>query len=92
MLYRPYIQKQSSTGIFKKRCSENIQQIYRKIPTPKCDFNKVAYCSFIESALWHGCSPVNLLHIFRTPFPKNNYELLLLYIVHYCPMIAQKWI
>ena len=31
---------------------------------PKCDFNKVA--------LWHGCSPVNLLHVFRTPFRKNT--------------------
>ena len=26
----------------------------------------------------HGCSPVNLLHIFRTPFPKNTYGWLLL--------------
>ena len=25
-------------------------------------------CNFIEIALRHGCSPVNLLHIFRTPF------------------------
>ena len=24
--------------------------------------------NFIEIALPHGCSPVNLLHIFRTPF------------------------
>ena len=29
-------------------------------------------CNFIEIALSHGCSPVNLLHIFRTPFPKNT--------------------
>ena len=28
--------------------------------------------------LRHGCSPVNLLHIFRTPFRKNNYGGLLL--------------
>ena len=28
--------------------------------------------SFIEIALRHGCSSVNLLHIFRTPFPKNT--------------------
>ena len=28
--------------------------------------------SFIEVALRHGCSPVNLLDIFRTPFTKNN--------------------
>ena len=28
--------------------------------------------NFIEIALRHGCSPVNLLHIFRTPFVKNT--------------------
>ena len=28
--------------------------------------------NFIEIALQHGCSPVNLLRIFRTPFAKNN--------------------
>ena len=28
--------------------------------------------NFIEIALRRGCSPVNLLHIFRTPFPQNN--------------------
>ena len=37
---------------------------------PKCDFNKVAK--------QHGCFPVNLLHIFRIPFPKNTSERLLL--------------
>ena len=34
--------------------------------------------NFIETTLWHGCSPVNLLHIFRTPFTKNTSERLLL--------------
>ena len=28
----------------------------------------------------HGCSPVNLLHIFRTPFLKNTSRWLLLMI------------
>ena len=28
--------------------------------------------NFIEIALRHGCFPVNLLHIFRTPFLKNS--------------------
>ena len=28
-------------------------------------------CNFIETTLQHGCSPANLLHIFRTPFYKN---------------------
>ena len=39
-----------------------MQQIDRRTPMPKCDFNKVAL---------YGCCPVNLQHIFRTPFPKN---------------------
>ena len=29
-------------------------------------------CNFIEIALRYGCSPVNLLHIFSTPFQQNN--------------------
>ena len=37
-------------------------------------------CNFIEITLRHGCSPVNLLHIFRTPFLKNTSGWLLLYI------------
>ena len=40
----------------------------------KCDFIKVA----IEITLRHGCSPVNLLHIFRAPFSKNTSGRLLL--------------
>ena len=31
-----------------------------------------------KSSLRHGCSPVNLLHIFRTPFSKNTSGGLLL--------------
>ena len=34
--------------------------------------------NFIEIALRHGCSPVNLLHILRTPFLKNTSGWLLL--------------
>ena len=39
---------------------------------PRCDFKKVAK---------HGCSPLNLLHIFRTPFLKNTCGQLLLSIL-----------
>ena len=35
-------------------------------------------CNFIEIALRHGCSPLNLLHIFRTPFTRNTSGRLLL--------------
>ena len=34
--------------------------------------------NFIEITLRHRCSPVNLLHIFRTPFSKNTSGRLLL--------------
>ena len=35
-------QKQLTIGALSKRCSENMQQIYRRTPMPKGDFNKVA--------------------------------------------------
>ena len=35
-------------------------------------------CNFIEVALRHGCSSVNLMHIFRTPFHKKTSGRLLL--------------
>ena len=35
-------------------------------------------CNFIEIVLRHGCSPVNLQHIFRTLFPKYTSGGLLL--------------
>ena len=36
------IHKQPSWGVLRKRCSENMQQIYKRTPVPKCDFNKIA--------------------------------------------------
>ena len=37
-------------------------------------------CNFTEITLRHGCSPKNLLNIFRTPFSKNTSAWLLLNI------------
>ena len=34
--------------------------------------------NFIEIAIRHGCSLIKLLHIFRTPFPRNTSGWLLL--------------
>ena len=34
---------------------------------PKCDFN-----NSIEITLWHGCSPVNLMHIQAHKNEKNS--------------------
>ena len=54
-----------------KICSKFIEHPCRSVVTIK------QLCNFIEIALQHGCSPVNLLHIFRRPFYKNTYEGLL---------------
>ena len=62
-------QKQTSRGVPRKRCSENMQQIYRRKPMAKCDFNKFAK---------HDCSPVTVRYIFITPFLKNTSGWLLL--------------
>ena len=55
-------------------------QIYRRTFVLKCEFNEVTL-QLIKIALRHGCSPVNLEHIFRTPFPKNTSGGLLLFLV-----------
>ena len=33
--------KQQFRAVLWKRCFENMQQIYKRTPRPKCDFNKV---------------------------------------------------
>ena len=60
-----------------------MQQSYGRAPMAKCDFNKVV-SNFIEIALQHGCSPVNLLHIFKKPFLGNSSGWLLLYRCGFC--------
>ena len=37
-----FLQKQPFRGVLIKKCSEGMQQIYRRTPMPKCDLNKVA--------------------------------------------------
>ena len=56
------IQKQSFKGVLMKRYSE----ICSRTPMPKCDFHVDAKSNFIDITLLHGCSLVNLLHIFIT--------------------------
>ena len=47
-------------------------------------------CKFIEIVLRHGCSPVNLLHIFRIPFPRNTFGWLLQYTGTHISLIKLK--
>ena len=44
-------QNQPSIGVLRKRRSENMRQIYRRTPMPKCDFNKVS-----EKLYWNYTS------------------------------------
>ena len=83
-----YIQKQPPRGGCSKRCSENIQQTYRRTPMPKCDSIKLLW-NFIEIILRHECSPLNLLYIIRTPFSKNTSELLALYLVNMSALLVE---
>ena len=66
---QPFLQKQPPRAGLRKSCSENMQQICRRTPMPKCDSH---------FTLRHVCSHVNLLRIFRTSFPKNTSGRLLL--------------
>ena len=65
-----------------QRCSENMQQIYRRTTCRRVISIKLQ-SNFIEIALRQECSPVNLLHIFRTPFLKNTSGWLLLSMQEY---------
>ena len=52
---------------------------------PKCG---IIALQLIEIALRHWCSPVNLLNIFRTPFPRKTSGRLLLYLYFLAEEIA----
>ena len=77
--YGNHSQKQQSRGILRKRCSENMQQIYRRTPTPKCDFNKVAkQLYWIHTLAWmFSCK---FAAYFQNTFLKNTSGRLILNI------------
>ena len=64
-------QKQPATCVLIKRCSGNMQQIYREHPCWSVISIKLLW-NFIKITFQHGCFPVNLLHIFRITFTKNT--------------------
>ena len=58
-----------------------------KVPRRSRIFATQVY-NFSKMKLLHGCSPVNLLHIFRTPFTKNTSEGLCLRLTHFMPLVS----
>ena len=71
------VQKQPPRGVLKKRCSDICSKFTGEVPCPSVISIKLQ-SNFIEIKLRHGCSPVNLLHIFRISFPRKTSEWLFL--------------
>ena len=61
-------------GIYKESVYWNVDQVLKNFATQS---------NFIQITLQHGCSAVNLLHIFRTPFAKNTSGGLLLFYARF---------
>ena len=62
---------------------KNVLEIYSKFAgenTCQSVISTKLLCNFIEITLHHGGSPLNLMYIFRTTFPKNTSGGLLLLI------------
>ena len=82
LLKSPYIYQKQPSEVY---VLKGVLKIYSKF-TGEYPCRRVIsikmFCNFIEITLRHGYSPVTLLHIFRTPFPKNTSERLLLINVH----------
>ena len=66
---RRLVQKQPSRGILKKRSSENMHQIYRRTPMPKCGFNK-----FAEQLYWN-CTLARVFPCKFAAYIQNTFSL-----------------
>ena len=75
------------TEVALQRCSQvflGVLKICRKLTVEHLCRSLISInliCNFLEITLRHGCSLVNLLYIFRIPFPKNTCGWLLLGLV-----------
>ena len=73
-----YEQKQPPRGVSRKSVLKICSKFTGEHPC-RLEISIKLLCKFIEITLQHGCSQVNLLHIFRTPLPRNTSRLLLPY-------------
>ena len=75
----PDTARSSRSEVFCEKGVRNICSKFKENNPCQCVIPIKLLYSFIEITLRHRCSPANLLHIFRTPFPKNTSRGLLLY-------------
>ena len=64
--------KSSPSEVFLRKCVLKICQKFTGEHPCRSTISINLLCNFMEITIRHGCFPVNLLHIFRTPFPKNT--------------------
>ena len=70
--WKKFLQKQPSRGVFIKRCSGNMQQIYRRTPIPKCDSNKVAGWNHTSARVFSCKFAAYFQNIFLLRTPLND--------------------
>ena len=73
-----YLQKHPPRGVPRKSVPKICSKVTGERPCRSAVSMKLV-CNFSEITLRRGCSPVNMLHIFRTPF-LNTSEWLFLYL------------
>ena len=76
------LEKKPIRVVARKRCSKICSKFTGEHPWQSVISIKLHY-NFLEITLRHGCSPVNLLHIFRKSFSRNTSEGLLLSLTIY---------
>ena len=76
-------QKQRPRGVHMKSCFENMQQIYRRTPMPKCDFSKVALQLY-----WNRTSPWVFSCKFAAYF-QNNFSQEHLWVAAFDPALRK---
>ena len=69
------IQKQPGGSVFRKIVLKICSKFTRDHPCRSVISIKML-CNFLENTLWHGWSPVNLLHIFKTLFYNNTFGII----------------
>ena len=68
-MFGKVVNRRSSPEVFLRK---GVLEIYSKFTGEHPYHSVISMNLQIETTLQHRCSPVNLLHIFRTPFPKNT--------------------
>ena len=85
------LQMQPFRGVPRKTCLKTSSKFTAEYPCRSLISIKLRW-NFIEIALRNECSPVNLLHVFRTPLYKNTYGRAAFITLSYIVILSFSWI